>query len=148
MNAIAYRFPVYSHVTIVEGAFKGCPAFVVKHHVSTVTGYPCPAYRLEISDHEGRQVESILREEWLSELGDSLYLIEFYVKNPATGEDGWDINLAWVRAKDSRAAQAKLRAAQGSRFDCVIQATEQHAITALAGSFRVNTPDANLFILN
>ncbi len=66
MNAIEYKFPVFSHVAIVEGAFKGCPAFVVKHHVSTVTGYARPAYGLEISDHEGRQVTSVIWEEWLA----------------------------------------------------------------------------------
>ena len=78
----------------------------------------------------------------------NLYLIEFYTNNPATGESGWDINFAWVYADDRDGAICKLKASQGRRFDCLITCEEHAEITHLAGYFRVNTPDANLFILN
>lgn len=77
----------------------------------------------------------------------NLYLIEFYTIDPKTREEGWDINFAWVHAADSEEARAKLAANQGSRFDRVIQTTQQSEIFPLAGDFRVNTPDANLFII-
>ena len=76
----------------------------------------------------------------------NLYLIEFYT-NSATGVSGWEINFAWVRAESKAAAKAKLQLNQGPRFDCVITSEEQAEIVPLAGDFRVNTPDANLFIL-
>jgi hypothetical protein len=82
----------------------------------------------------------------------SLYLIEFYTNEP-NGRGGfkhdsaWDINFAWVFAADRKAAKAKLAANQGARFCEVILCDEQAEITKLAGNFRVNTPDANLFII-
>lgn len=78
----------------------------------------------------------------------NLYLIEFYTNNLVTGESGWEINFAWVRATDKVEAEAKLKANQGKRFDCVITCEEQAEIFPLAGDFRVNTPDANLFIIS
>jgi hypothetical protein len=76
-----------------------------------------------------------------------LFLIEFYTNSPK-GVAGWDINFAWVFAPDANKAKAKLKSKQGKRFDCVIGCNEQAKIVPLAGDFRVNTPDANLFILN
>lgn len=75
------------------------------------------------------------------------YLIEFYTTNPATGEGGWDINFAWIFAPTASEAEAKLKANQGSRMDCVITCTEAQ-MSPLAGNFRCNTPDANLFIIH
>lgn len=76
-----------------------------------------------------------------------LFLIEFYTNGP-DGEGGWDINFAWVYAPDKASAIVKLSEQQGTRFDCVITCERQSSITPLAGDFRVNTPDANLFILS
>ena len=70
----------------------------------------------------------------------NLYLIEFYTT------DG-DINFAWVYAADKPAARGKLAESQGNRLDEVITTEEQAVIVPLAGNFRVNTPDANLFII-
>lgn len=77
----------------------------------------------------------------------NLYLIEFYT-NSKTGVSGWEINFAWVFAISKAKAREKLAAQQGSRFDEVITCEQQASITPLSGQFRVNTPDANLFILN
>ena len=84
-----------------------------------------------------------------------LFLIEFYTNHPEgvkrgvilDHEHGWDINFAWVYADDKAAAKALLEANQGLRFDCVITCEQQAQIVPLYGNFRVNTPDANLFIL-
>jgi hypothetical protein len=76
----------------------------------------------------------------------NLYLIEFYT-NSATGVSGWEINFAWVREESKAAAKAKLQLNLGRRFDCVITNEEHAEIFPLAGDFRVNTTDANLFIL-
>lgn len=76
----------------------------------------------------------------------SLFLIEFYTTDPRTGESGWDINFAWVFATDKHAARLLLADRQGKRFGEVITCEQQSSITPLAGEFRVNTPDANLFI--
>lgn len=78
--------------------------------------------------------------------GQSLFLIEFYTTGP-NGETGWDINHAWVYASDRQHAIRRLEANQGKRFDAVITCNQQIDIFPLAGSFRVNTPDANLFII-
>lgn len=78
----------------------------------------------------------------------NLYLIEFYTNNLTTGESGWDINFAWVHADTRNRAFEKLKLSQGARFDCVITCEEHTSIAPLAGNFRVNTPDANLFILS
>lgn len=77
-----------------------------------------------------------------------LYLIEFYTVNPETGEGGWEINFAWVFALNAEQAKRKLRNNQGNRFDEVITCEQQAEIVPLHGDFRVNTPDANLFIIN
>ena len=76
-----------------------------------------------------------------------LFLVEFYTRNPKTGEGGWDINFAWVYAADRAEAIAKLQANQGSRFDCVITCGQQCEIFPLAGCTRCNCPGANLFII-
>lgn len=76
----------------------------------------------------------------------NLYLIEFYT-NSTTGVSGWEINFAWVFATNKEEAKHKLARNQGRRFDCVISAHQQAEICPLAGNFRCNTPDANLFIL-
>jgi hypothetical protein len=47
------------------------------------------------------------------------YLVEFYRKNPQTGEAGWDIHFAWILGADDR-ADAKRQAATLPHFDCVI----------------------------
>lgn len=78
----------------------------------------------------------------------NLYLIEFYTNNLKTGESGWEINFAWVFAISRAQAETRLATNQGSRFDCVITCEQQASIFPLAGQFRVNTPDANLFIIN
>lgn len=78
----------------------------------------------------------------------NLYLIEFYTNRPGHVNDGWGINFAWVFAADKDEAIIKLRKLQGPRFDCVITIEQQAEITPLMGDFRINTPDANLFILN
>ena len=84
----------------------------------------------------------------MNEIKNRLYLIEFYTRNPLTGEGGWDINFAWVYAQNARDAKVKLLRNQRNRFDEVITCEEQSEIVPLAGDFRVNTRDANLFILN
>lgn len=76
----------------------------------------------------------------------NLYLIEFYTVSDK-GVTGWDINFAWVYAANDCEAVRKLRTNQGKRFDCVVTISEQVEIRELAGDFRVNTPDANLFII-
>lgn len=78
----------------------------------------------------------------------NLYLIEFYTRNPKTGEGGWDINFAWVYAADAPAAREKLKRKQGARFDVAIQTTQHSEISPLGCECRVNTRNANLFILN
>jgi hypothetical protein len=83
----------------------------------------------------------------------ALFLIEFYTNEPdarggfKTNSGGWDINFAWCFAANSGDAECKLKANQGARFDVVITCDEQAKIAPLAGEFRVNTPDANLFII-
>ncbi len=77
----------------------------------------------------------------------SLWLIEFYTNNLSTNKHGWEINFAWVYAVDAYQAVSKLKINQGERFDCLITIEEQAEITPLTGDFRVNTPDANLFII-
>lgn len=76
----------------------------------------------------------------------NLYLIEFYTVSPE-GVTGWDINHAWVYATDRKDAERKLKVNQGKRFDAVITCHQQSDIFPLAGEHRVNTPDANLFII-
>jgi len=73
----------------------------------------------------------------------NLYLIEFYVKDPATG---WlsDINFAWVYARCRDSALLKLILNQTDRFDEVILIEEQVEIVPLAGDF---TEGVNLFII-
>lgn len=78
----------------------------------------------------------------------NLYLIEFYTNRPGHTNDGWEINFAWVHANDKDDAIIKLRRNQGGRFDCVITIGQQAEIVPLAGNFRCNTPDANLFIIS
>lgn len=74
-----------------------------------------------------------------------LYLIEFYANGPQ-GQEGWEINFAWVYASDRQAAKDKLKKRQGKRFYEVILCDEQAEIIPLVGNFRVNTRNANLFI--
>lgn len=76
----------------------------------------------------------------------NLYLIEFYTKHPTTGEGGWAIHFAWVYAVNKAEAKQKLKANR-RRFDEVITCEQQASIVPLAGDFKVNTPDANLFII-
>jgi hypothetical protein len=68
-----------------------------------------------------------------------LFLIEFYTN------DG-DINFAWVRAVDADAAEIRLMN-ELDHVASIIDVGQQNAIVPLAGDFRVNTPDANLFII-
>lgn len=75
----------------------------------------------------------------------NLYLIEFYTNE--NGITGFDINFAWVYATDKANAVQKLKDKQGKRFDVVITNEQQAEIVKLHGKFRVNTPDANLFII-
>ena len=58
-----------------------------------------------------------------------------------------DINFAWVFSPNKEEAKHKLEQNQASRFDEVISAHQHAEIVPLAGDFRVNTPDANLFII-
>ena len=78
----------------------------------------------------------------------TLYLIEFYANHPQTLDPGWEIHFAWVFAADSALATAKLKAHRGRRFDCFITCEQQSEIFPLVGNFRVNTRDANLFIIH
>ncbi len=64
----------------------------------------------------------------------SLYLIEYYQRNRKTGETGWDINFAWVDAKDSTEAREKV--AKAPYFDVVITCSEAIEIVPLAGVTR------------
>jgi hypothetical protein len=73
--------------------------------------------------------------------GVGFYLIEFYTTEG-------DINFAWVNATTHEEAQQKLVAHQGDRLDTVIQCGYHKVISPLGGDFRVNTPDADLFILH
>jgi hypothetical protein len=52
-----------------------------------------------------------------------LFLIEYYKRNPQTGEPGWDIELAWVHA-DNRAKAEALLAKNDLLFDEVITCSE------------------------
>ena len=54
--------------------------------------------------------------------------------------------LCVVRAFNWAEAKTKLQENQGARFNWVIASEERAAIVLLHGNFRVNTPDANLFI--
>lgn len=83
----------------------------------------------------------------------TLFLIEFYTNEPNgcggyRKNQAWDINFAWVHAEHSTLAIDKLRKQQGARYCECITIDEQFEITPLAGDFRVNTPDANLFIID
>ena len=75
----------------------------------------------------------------------SLFLIEFYTRHPRTREGGWAINFAWVKAQSKEEAETILSRNQGNRFDEVIQNEQQAEVFQLAGNFRTNTVDANLF---
>lgn len=61
----------------------------------------------------------------------SLYLVEYYTKNPATGETGYEIRFAWIGATDK--AEAKRKAEKLPFFDVVIMAEEQAQIFKLSG---------------
>ena len=74
----------------------------------------------------------------------NLYLIEFYVKDPVTGEGGYDINFAWVYAYSRDTALRKLIQNQNNRFDEVIRIDGQPWVFPLTGDF---TEGLNLFIL-
>jgi len=50
------------------------------------------------------------------------FLVEFYTKNPETGETGCDIQLAWVFARYS--SEAREGASWLPNFDCVIRCDE------------------------
>lgn len=68
----------------------------------------------------------------------NLYLIEYYTKNPATGEGGWDIRFAWVGAENKMIASMKVRRERDNsgrkmEFDVVIDCNEQYGITPLVG---------------
>jgi hypothetical protein len=73
----------------------------------------------------------------------SLYLIEFYIKDPVTGEGGYDINFAWVYAYSKESARKRVDDTTPF-FDAIIQVTEQYEIIPLAGDF---TLGENLFII-
>ena len=77
----------------------------------------------------------------------NLYLIEFYVKDPVTGEGGYDINFAWVYADSMSSAENILVGYIGDRFDETIQVTEQSEIRPFAGSYADFTGGVNLFII-
>ena len=62
-----------------------------------------------------------------------LYLIEFYVKNPVTGEEGYDIYFAWVYAGNKENAFKKLIFSQIAYLDETISITEHSEIVPLAG---------------
>ncbi len=74
----------------------------------------------------------------------NLYLIEFYVKDPATGEGGYDINFAWVYARSKDSALLQLILNQTDRFDETIQVTEHSEIAPLTGDL---IEGENLFII-
>jgi hypothetical protein len=62
-----------------------------------------------------------------------LYLVEYYRKNPVTGEPGWDIHFAWVMSQNgANEAQNSVREEEPF-FDAVIQIGEQSEIFALKG---------------
>ena len=62
-------------------------------------------------------------------MNDELYLIEYYTKNPVTGEGGWDIRFAWVYAKTNQEAREKVKTVP--LFDEVITCGRQAQIVNL-----------------
>lgn len=67
----------------------------------------------------------------ISTKANNTYLVEFYTKNPATGESGWDIHFAWVGAKNSTEARLKVRSIRN--FGEVIDCGEHYNVSPLAG---------------
>ena len=63
------------------------------------------------------------------------------------GKIGLDVKRFTADLASQPEAVSKLKAEQGSRFDVVITINEAANIVPLAGNFRVNTADANLFII-
>jgi hypothetical protein len=60
-----------------------------------------------------------------------LWLIEYYRKNPETGERGWTIPFAWVNAPTRCHAKRRLAEAD-PLFDVTILASEQAEVVPLA----------------
>jgi hypothetical protein len=73
----------------------------------------------------------------------NLYLIEFYVKDPITGEGGYDIHFAWVYAYDMLSAQNKLEESTPF-FDEPIRINKFDEILPKYADY---TEGVNLFIL-
>ena len=63
--------------------------------------------------------------------GRNLYLVEYYTKNPTTGEGGWEIKFAWVFGKDRATAYRKVACLR--LYDETITMTEQARIVPLSG---------------
>lgn len=122
-----------------EQLLAGHPAaklgtFLLKHSnclnylETTLTAY-LKAIR---ADREEAAETNVRLAEGLTQKKTNLYLVEYYRKNPTTGEGGWDIRFAWVKAISKVFAGAKVREADGL-FDCVITMSEQSERFPLAG---------------
>jgi hypothetical protein len=62
---------------------------------------------------------------------ENLYLIEFYQVGP-NGETGWEIQFAWVQAKNPTDAKIFLKDFPFSKFDEVITCEEMSSVSPLA----------------
>lgn len=72
MNTLTYIHYVGSFVVFTRGAFKGVPGCVIGHDISTVSGSPRAAYRVELCDSHGDLITTFVTDEWLaSERGNS-----------------------------------------------------------------------------
>ena len=66
-----------------------------------------------------------------------LYLIEYYAKNPTTGEAGWSIEFAWVSAANKTEAKAKM--SKLANFDEIITINQQSERFSLAYHEKIDT---------
>lgn len=66
-----------------------------------------------------------------------LYLAEVYTKNPATGENGWDIEMVWIKGAASRQQAKELLAVKLRNFDEVISLGEQSQIVPLGCKVKI-----------
>lgn len=61
-----------------------------------------------------------------------LWLVEYYRKHPVTGEEGWTIHFAWVRAYTHTDARNRLRLAD-PLFDVVITCSRAYEVLPIGG---------------
>ncbi len=65
MKTITYTFRLGQFVKFTQGAFIGIPGQISKLHVSTITGFRLPAYRVEFCNAQGEEQAVIVRDNYL-----------------------------------------------------------------------------------